>query len=203
MLIRPTKLFNRFDAIIFDDYYTAEELDLICKEIQFIEPKLGDENKTNAATEQGPYGTRRKKRGRGVFLDEVYTDRRFSNILSVSRKLFFDQDIRNAIFTIGKDNIYWRQWQHINHDSTLLQTYQNGDFYDYHIDNSQFTSITTLKWNSMSKGGNLWFREGSDEIEFKAAHNTMILFPSIIEHRVQEIIYENHSNNIFDFVQDC
>ena len=156
MQIKTISLFDKITAIVINNYYDETELSSIMTEIQFLEPKLGDEVKTNSAKEQTPYGEKRKKRGRGVFLDDVYTDRRFSSILTVSRKLFHNDQIRkeiNNLQEIDKDALYWRMWNNLNYDSTLLQCYTNGDYYDYHIDHSLFTSITTLKFTNAYVGG--------------------------------------------------
>ena len=197
MKIRQLKLFDKITAIVVNDYYDESELSSIMTEIQFLEPKLGDENKTRAATEQTSYGERRKKRGRGVFLDDVYTDRRFSSILTVSRKLFQNDQIRKEINTIqdqDKDALYWRMWNNLNYDSTLLQCYTNGDYYDYHVDHSIFTSITTLKFTNAYVGGDLMFRYNGEENLYQAEHNSTILFPSVVDHRVDEVKHNPDSN---------
>lgn len=198
MRIQKIKLFDDITAVVVNDYYQDKELSDIMFEIQFIEPKLGDETKTNAASEKTAYGEKRKKRGRGVFLDDVYTDRRFSSILTHSRKLFHNPEIRNHIVELqknDKDALYWKLWDHINFDSTLLQCYSNGDYYDYHIDRSLFTSISTLKFTDTYIGGNLMFKYEGKEVLYQAEHNSMILFPSMLDHKVTEVLYDSESLN--------
>ena len=184
-------------AIVIDGLYTDEELEGMWTEIEFLEPKLGDENKTQAAVDPTPYGEKRKKRGRGVFLDEVYTDRRFSTILTTTRKLFFHPEIKTAvegIISFNQDSLYWKNWERINHDSTLLQCYDSGDYYDFHADHALFTAITIHRSYAAKPilGGDLVIKS-PDGVEYihQPKDNSTIIFPSILEHKVTKVAYKD------------
>jgi len=188
------------DAIRIDDYFDAKEIDEIKTEMQFLYSKMGDESKTQAAIEPSAIGIRRKKRGYGVFVDEVYKERGFSSILNITRKLY-NAEIREAITELSRENHYWRLWDFTNFDSTLLQYYSNGDYYDYHFDRSIFTAITPLNFGTKlgRSGGNLWFRNGNIEEKYESSHNSLIIFPSVIEHRVEEMKISSELESIFDY----
>lgn len=193
---------DEIPCLIVEDYYTPSELEDIKIEILFLEPKLGDESSTNAATDSSGYVERKKKSGRGLFLDGVYTDRKYSSILQVSRKLFRDPVIRsqiNLFQTDTRDKLYWNLWNSINTDTTILQCYRNGDYYKYHEDTTLFTSITTLKFKNQQIGGDLMFKSPKDgsDLLYQAPHNSMILFPSVLSHSVTEV-QASPPNDIFD-----
>jgi predicted 2-oxoglutarate/Fe(II)-dependent dioxygenase YbiX len=199
-----TNKFNGISCVIVDDYYSDNELAQIAQEIEFLAPNLGDENSTGAAKEKTAVGEKRKKRGHGVFVDEVYQHRGYSSILNVSQKLFTDSRVSNKIkeAEISKNGgIYWNLWKTVNHHSTILQTYRNGDYYNFHVDASLFTVITTLKFaNEPMLGGDLLFRDNfGKEFLYQAAHNSTIIFPSVIEHSVTEVCVDSYrKTSIFD-----
>jgi Rps23 Pro-64 3,4-dihydroxylase Tpa1-like proline 4-hydroxylase len=199
-----TNKFNGVPCVIFDDYYSDNELAQIAQEIEFLAPKLGDENTTGTAQEKTPFGEKSKKRGHGVFVDEVYQNRGYSSILTVSHKIFADPKYSNKIKeaeTSKNGGIYWNLWKTVNHHSTLLQTYRNGDYYNFHRDSSLFTVITTLKFaNEPMVGGDLLFRDNfGKEFLYKAEHNSTIVFPSVIEHSVTEVCVDSYrKTSIFD-----
>jgi predicted 2-oxoglutarate/Fe(II)-dependent dioxygenase YbiX len=199
-----TNKFNGIPCIIVDDYYSDNELAKIAQEIEFLAPKLGDEKTTGTATEITAVGEKTKKRGHGVFVDSVYQHRGYSSILNVSQKLFTDQRVSNKIQeakTSKTGGVYWNLWKTVNHHSTLLQTYRNGDYYNFHVDTSLFTVITTLKFaKEPMLGGDLLFRDNFEkEFLYQAEHNSTIIFPSVIEHSVTEVCVDSYrKNSIFD-----
>ena len=199
-----TNKFNGIPCIIVDDYYSDNELAKIAQEIEFLAPKLGDEKTTGTATEITAVGEKTKKRGHGVFVDSVYQHRGYSSILNVSQKLFTDSRVSNKIQeakTSKTGGVYWNLWKTVNHHSTLLQTYRNGDYYNLHVDSSLFTVITTLKFATEPMvGGDLLFRDNfGKEFLYKAEHNSTIVFPSVIEHSVTEVCVDSYrKTSIFD-----
>ncbi len=179
-------------GMVIDDHYTDEELKLIKREIKFLASKLGDEHTTHAATNSSGG---RKKRGSGVFLDAVYCDRKYSDILLITRKLFTDPTILKFIKEREYSNPIYNLWKQTNKDTTLLQSYRNGDYYDFHYDNAIFTAITTLKFHDTYTGGHLEFRSSENTIvQFEGIHNRTIFFPSGIEHRVTEVFQKQSKN---------
>jgi hypothetical protein len=166
-------------------------------------PKLRKEETTNAATKEDIFGTNlRKKSGRGVFIDNIYKEenRRFSSILAVSRKVFHNKEIKEAANSLmdysNRDCYYWSLFNNLNWDSTLLQCYKNGDYYDYHADHAIFTFISTFKFANHVTGGNLYIKNkaGLNTIE-KYENNKLIIFPSLLEHAVAEVFVNKISNS--------
>jgi len=184
-----------FEHIIVHDIYTKEELYLINRETEFLYNKLGGPDATSAATEED--GETRKKSGKGVFLDKVYTHdcRHFSDILKITRKIFHDQEIKSATETLATKSTYFKLFKHTNWDSTLLQYYENGDYYKDHIDRSLFTNIFTYYKNPKSFiGGDLKFPEF--DYFLPVEYNCSTIFPSCISHEVLPVYLDSEQSDM-------
>lgn len=166
-----------FEYITIDDTYTEEELKLIFLELDFwsISNNLMDPEHTASA--RWPDGTSKKK-NKGLFLDDAYTDRNYSNILKLNRKIYKIQTEQpSVILNFLRES---------NYDGTLISYYENLDCYKAHKDSSIVTAVTYLyKQPKAFEGGNLVLTEY--ELVFEPWFNrTYIVFGSI-EHEVTEI----------------
>lgn len=171
-----------FDHILIKDFYSKEELKLIWRETEFIFEKLGDANSTRAAMEED--GETRKKSGKGIFLDDVYSRREFSDLLNITRKPFHCEEIRSEIEKMN--SIFFEYFRKTNWDSTMLQYYEDGHYYKQHIDESIFTAIYTFyKEPKCFDGGDLYFEKYDYTLPIR--NNQLILFPSIVSHGVTEV----------------
>jgi len=171
-----------FDHILIKDFYSKEELKLIWRENEFVFDKLGDPEATRAAMEDDGEG--RKKSGRGIFLDEVYGRREFSDILRITRKTFNCEELDEEIEKMG--SVYFNLFRKTNWDSTMLQYYEEGDYYKQHDDSAFFTAIYTFyKEPKCFDGGDLYFEKYDYTLPIR--NNQLILFPSIVSHGVNEV----------------
>lgn len=169
-----------FEHIIIKDMYDEQERHLIFREAEFLFTKLGDPEKTRAALNVD--GTH-KKSGRGLFVDDLYTDRGLSDLLNVTRKPYGMVELRKAMEELG---LYYKLFNETNHDCTLLQYYENDDHYDSHTDKSIFTIIYTFyKEPKCFRGGDLCFEDYEYYIPIE--NNQLVLFPSLISHRVTKV----------------
>lgn len=186
---------SHFPFIIIDDFYSENELDLIWEELFFLchiplklRPSSIDQG---AAVENGKI----LKTTHSVYLDGVYTQREYSNILNVNRKLFVEFD---NIFETS-DSWFYRNLT-FNQDFTQVSYYENGDEYEAHQDNSM---ITCLSWFYQEPrrftGGDLLFPDY--DISINIANNRMVIFPSHIFHKVEKVKmdkqYENQKKGRF------
>lgn len=168
-------------VIVIDDFYSKKENDLIWQELCFLNTDLtnfsGPEKTGTARNEEGEI----LKKTKGIFLDEVYNLRNFSNILKINRKIF-DKDLCQSLI---KEHTFFNYLKESNKDSTLIQYYENSDYYKSHWDKSL---IMTISWFFSTPksftGGDLLFDDGT-LIECK--NNRFIIFPSILNHEVREI----------------
>ena len=175
-----------FPAILIDDYYSKKELDLIWDELNFITKKnvlySGSQIESGAAKDE--LGNSLKS-NYSIFLDNVYDSRNISNILTVNRKLF---DQWNYI-TKNTNHWFYQNFECYS-DFTLISYYENGDYYDFHKDRAGLTSLTWFyKEPKKFKGGDLYF---SNENKINVLNNRMIIFPSMIPHRVSPVFVEKN-----------
>ena len=140
-----------FPHLVFHNFYTNEELDLIWEELNFYTrpKKLFD-----VEDYQGVVGYTKAK---ALHLDSVYTgkNRVLSNILEVSRKVLDKQVLEpfsklDDCCTLAKS---------ANYDVTKVRYYHNGDFYKPHTDTFfEFLAFSYFyKEPKKFDGGNLIF----------------------------------------------
>jgi hypothetical protein len=109
--------------IIVRNWFNEQELEQVWEELQFLTygNKLRGPILTNSAkTGDGQV----KKHNHGLFLDEAYTDRGLSNILTVTRKLWNPEFLE----TIEKHHFVFKYLKKSNQDSTLMSYYEDGDY---------------------------------------------------------------------------
>jgi hypothetical protein len=171
-----------FPHIRIFDFYSDEELKLIWEELEFI---LNDRiicgpEKTGSATDSEK---NLLKQNRGIFLDNLYSDRITSNILTINRNIF------STIVNTFHENDHWifkNSLNSVNWDTTLISYYENSDYYKKHCDISAFTCLTWFyKKPKKFSGGDLIFSDFNLKIELE--DNSLILFPSGVNHEVSEI----------------
>jgi hypothetical protein len=169
--------------LIVDNFYDDQECDKIWKELCFLnsnDNKLkGPEVTGSALTRSGGIPLKKNK---GHFLEKVYFHREMSDILTYNRKLFSS----NFIKEITKEHYFFEYISESNCDSTLVQYYENDDYYEFHKDSS---TITCLSWffeqPKKFSGGNLVLQNFSgNNLEIECTYNRMVIIPSIIPHQV-------------------
>ena len=166
-------------VVVIDDFYSETECVFIWNELCFLNTpnkKLLPPEKTGTATSNDGQIL---KKNNGIFLDQLYLDRSFSNILNLNQKIFSLEK------NLTEKNVFFRYLKESNQDATLVQYYENSDYYKSHCDKSIITAISWFYQKPKAfTGGNLIF-ENNFKIECK--YNRLILFPSILNHEVEEI----------------
>lgn len=174
---------NPFPHIIITEYFDDKELKRVWKELDFLtyDDKLMPPDVTGSgAYEDGQL----KKQNKGIWLDEVYKNRDISDILTIGRKIFDNQEIRKEIF---HHNWLWSGWaNNIGEFNTLLSYYEDSDHYDSHFDSSYFTHLIHLfKEPKEFQGGELYFPDFDYKLD--NVSNRLLIFPSSIDHEVLHI----------------
>ena len=171
---------------VIENFYDERELKLIWKELDYLTNfgKLLPPEKTGTSRDEKGNPL---KHNHGLFLDEYYSNRNFSNILNVNRKAW-----TVATKEFIDNSLCFRYLNSCNQDSTLLNYYENGDFYKPHVDMSVYTVLSYFyKEPKKFEGGNLKLQDYNLEIEVK--NNMVVYMPSILVHEVTPIVMEENS----------
>ena len=164
---------------IIENFFKEDELQLILKELEFLNSKLLGPAETSASeSDTGRYN----KQAKGIFLDHIYANRNISDILKLNRKIF-EFDFINSL--IQKDIVY-RNLLGCNHDMTLINYYENNDYYDKHSDAAVLSCISFFyKEPKKFTGGDFIFNDFNIKIPIK--NNMLIIFPSYYEHQATPV----------------
>ncbi len=127
-----------------------------------------------------------KKSNKGLFLEEIYTDRKYSNYLKVYKKpfeLLYMNDI-------AKQDENFSSFLKTNVDNTLFSYYQDGDYYESHKDDAAFTYLFwACAEPKQFSGGELVLDDINYTVEVK--NNSGLLFPSRAKHSVNKVMMED------------
>lgn len=169
-----------FEYIIIDDTYTDEELKLIFLELDFftLSGKLMGAEHTGTAKD---FEGRDLKSNKGLFLDDAFSNRDFSNILNLNRKIYEA--------TSNEPSVILKQLHRSNNDSTLVSYYENNSHYKAHDDLSYLTSLTYLyKQPKKFQGGELVLVDYG--LVFEPWFNRTYIIPSVVRHEVTKVTME-------------
>jgi len=177
-----------FPHLTIEGFYNPEELELIWEELNFYTKP----DKLFTAKDFG--GVVDKTNSHALVLDHIYKGkfRKISNILQVTRKVF-QEDVLGSFSKIhdccGLAPI-------INYDLTKIRYYHNGEYYDSHTDAAMRFLIFTYfnKEPKKFSGGELYFPKY--DYEFPCNNNSIIIFPSWVEHGVREVRIDD--SNYYD-----
>lgn len=168
-------------VVVLDDVYSADELELIWKELSFLTSpdRLQPADMTSTAKDEGG---EYKKTASGVFLDSFYGNRMSSDILRINRKLFEQEIYDHAV----NKSVFYRSLRNMRNDFTLINYYDDAQEYKPHYDVSVFTAVTFFVREPVKfSGGDLVFPEFDFTTTLK--NNRMVLFPGIFLHGVTPI----------------
>lgn len=177
---------------VIDNFYDDSTCQKIWQELCFLNndsDKLLPPSQTGSAYDMVDGEKVFKKQNRGIFLDHIYTNRSISNILTANRKTFSS----SIIDKLTNIHCFFQYLGGTNFDKTLVQYYENEDYYDYHKDQSLITTIYwTYKLPKKFVGGNFQFENGPN---IECINNRMIIFPSILNHSVEKTFLDAKFKN--------
>ena len=176
--MKVTSYTDQFPFLYIEDLYTEEELRLIFAELDYYQSNQTIlKSNTRAATHED--GRIKAKKG-GQFIDSIFQNREYSNILNINRKLF-----EEGLICMRPDNYFFRHFSPTS-DWSLFSYYENEDKYEPHVDNTVATICIWL-WKEPKRfeGGDFCFPEF--DMRIKVQNNHAIVFPGAILHSVDEI----------------
>ena len=179
-----------FPHLIVENFYDKKELELIWEELTFY-TKPG---KLLEAKDFG--GVVGKTNSKALWLDRIYKDysdddepnyRKLSNILTVNRKLF-NSNILKQFSQIHDSCIIVME---CDLDTTKVRYYHDGEYYEPHTDYTMNSLAFSYFYREPKKftGGNLIFPKYN--YEYECENNSMILFPGWVEHGVSKVSIED------------
>lgn len=175
---------DKFNFVFFENIFTEYELEKIWHELIF----LSDKRKFQTARETGGAYKNGKmlKDNRGILLDYVYRERRFSNYLHLYTKPFNSESFKLHC----EEDYTLNLFKHTNFDNTLLNYYSDSGYYEAHTDLSCYTYVFWIyKQPKKFTGGDLYFPDIDCTVGI--ANNCGILFPSWAKHEVKKITLDS------------
>jgi Rps23 Pro-64 3,4-dihydroxylase Tpa1-like proline 4-hydroxylase len=171
-----------FPHVTVENFYDEQEQELIWQELDFLCHPLKLDNPEDylaARSESGEYLTNAK----AIFLDILYRDRKYSNILTVNRKLFTG-GLLTLLSQLDQSLVGVPL---VNQDFTKLRYYQDGEGYLPHTDLTHTFVSFSYFYREPKKftGGELFFPD--HDYEFSCKNNSMILIPGYIAHGVNPV----------------
>ena len=180
-------------AVVVDDWYTSEELNLIWKQLNFFTQKnMMERAEVSGSVARKPETNEAKGRNARIWLDNYFTQEgSMFNIISNSLTSKLTHDFNNLVSSCSEQ---FTNFVTTNTNTNFVSYYENNDEYDYHFDTSMFSMLIWLyKIPKKFKGGEFSFKKENRKIELK--NNRMILFPSYLEHKVTKLNMKNSGDN--------
>ncbi|MBC8554843.1 MAG: hypothetical protein H8D23_34970, partial [Candidatus Brocadiales bacterium] len=168
-----------FHYIVVENLWTDKEHKEMFDEMLFLENKSLFKPPEETGTAKHEDGTN-KKINTGRFIDEVWQNRDYSDILKHNRKLF-------KVFENKKiEDSWYYDGLNFNSDSTLVSYYEDACYYESHRDLTVATAVSWFfKEPKKFKGGEITFTDY--DLTFEVTNDLTIMFPSNIKHEVSEI----------------
>jgi hypothetical protein len=162
---------NNLSYAVIDNYFDSfEEVLAEAKDLRRL--AYQPEYTSSAKNEDGTH----KKTGTGLFLDDLYTDRREASPILCGNRRLFDSRLTTKL---EEFDACFGFISKSNRDTTLLNYYNPNQIYEAHKDEVQITVVSLLGWGDFS-GGGLCFPEHDIKVEFK--QNRAIVFLSCVSH---------------------
>lgn len=177
-----------FPHLIIRNTFNEHELNLIWRELEFLNSpsKLARPCFNSTAVDQ--LTGLSLSNNYSLFLDDVYTKREVSDILSINKKIL-DPGIVEAFSGLsplhGHINI-------IDRYTTMIRYYETGEYYRGHRDNARFTALSYFfKEPKSFTGGDLHFDDFDYTVNIE--NNMTILFVGGIIHSTTELSMTDHT----------
>jgi len=177
--------------VIIKDFLTKEEQDTLWGEIKENESKF----KSGLYIKDKKEGVHEDiKKNMGFDVTEAYPKMLDSLIRSMFVYKIFSDPKMQSIFSTAKSPIY-NLLRFTQTDRTKVSVYKNGDFYDWHVDQTEQGLLTVLymlnKEPKKFTGGNILLKWDAVEKSIPFENNTILIFPRDTPHKVSNIKMES------------
>jgi hypothetical protein len=180
MTAQVIKLGEGYYFLQIKNLMKQEELAEVWDEIKFLSYRSKFEFDTNTARDNN---NEMRSNKIGIWLDSVYTSRKYCNYFKYYQKWITDETKENLL----KTNLFWRELLHCRIDTTLFSYYEDGKFYKEHEDTARLTQLFwTYQHPKKFTGGQINFVDFNYQIEIE--DNSMVVFPSWFRHEVKPVL---------------
>jgi Rps23 Pro-64 3,4-dihydroxylase Tpa1-like proline 4-hydroxylase len=185
---------KNFEIVVLEDVFSEKEIKEIWQEIELIYNNrlLQDPQFTGSGVHENGL---LKKKNKALFVDFIYSNeyRIMSPILKYTEKRLLSSEIKNLLI---QKNQAFKTIDLTNQHSTLISYYENQEFYDYHYDESAYSTLSYFYKEPRSfDGGEIVFKVNGKVLEIPIKNNMSIIFPSFYEHKVNTIFMEEKNLN--------
>jgi Rps23 Pro-64 3,4-dihydroxylase Tpa1-like proline 4-hydroxylase len=172
-----------FPHAIVENFYNTEELHFIWQELEFLtSPNKMIMSSENLHTVFDSITNLPKANNHGIVLDDIYSNRQISDILTITQKLFYP----DLLQVFADLHPLMGHATSVKRSITKVRYYENNEHYLPHQDDARFTSVSYFyKEPKVFEGGNLFFNKFNYTIEIQ--NNMMVFFCGAITHSSTEI----------------
>ena len=178
--------------MLVENYFGDEDIELMLKELRFLTPKMTFQDGTNLPTKD-------HKKNTQINLDDLYEDRKTSNILNIMDRIYDDKKLIGML----KDmSWFYEVWSYTNLDNTFVAYYENTDYYKAHRDIA-VVSIMYWLWEEPKSftGGNIHLTDY--DIEIPLERNQLMIMPSSLNHAVDPITMTDNNKKLSGMGRYC
>lgn len=180
MSAQVIKLGDGYFFLKIDNLFTTNELREVWEEINFLSYRSKFQLDTGTARHGETNELKADKIG--IWLEDIYTDRKYCNYFKFYKKWCTKVTAENLL----KTSLFWRELFHCKTDRTLLSYYEDGKYYEEHEDASRLTQLFyVFKEPKKFTGGQIVFTDFNYSQEVN--NNTLIVFPSWFKHEVKPV----------------
>lgn len=177
---KNVEIFNVPEPIIVvRSWYSKDELVKIWDELDKISSPYSMQNPSD--TGSAVKDSTILKNGHGIFLDDLYINRREASFILSMREKIFNDNFFNLLLSVDRS---FNHFVNSTSDRTLVNYYEQNHFYKKHSDRTIFTCVVPL-WREPKKftGGDFLIEDKS----YNLNSNDLIIFPGYLLHEVTPI----------------
>lgn len=185
---------SEYSILVIEDIFSKSEIRSILDECSNIYKHVGFDEPEKTGSAKYADGTSRKKNS-GIFIDELFSGRgrNISSILRIIENKIFSIETIEQYESLNPFNSLIKN---CNSHTTLLNYYEDNNYYDYHHDSSAFSVVSIFHEEPKHfSGGDLIFMIDNKEIRIETKNNMSIIFPSSYLHKVSPISFNGKLEN--------
>mgnify|MGYP000029434113 CR=1 FL=1 len=181
---------SKYPFLVFDNVIPQDDMPFVQNELSYLSRFINSDIEGSKTASRNGIPL---KQNSGLWMTSFYKDLSFSPILSGMMRIFSD-DVISAISQYDNAFIFYDYHARRNTGDVLLSRYDESDYYDTHRDGSIYTAVLWLHSEPKTfEGGEFYFMFDGERVDVESKSNRLVLFPSVYEHGVTPISYNQQS----------